>query len=284
VNSAADVRQKEPQNMGMYNRQMTSVPPTFSPLISQQEISAEGLTTPDEASVDPFVWWSTASLSDTDGQTISSATRETAYQQPTLAKPLSSRSSVDKKRRRMVAALATGGVIVLGGLGAGGIGLAHLLQGSKKVQGSTTQPSTTAASQSAITSNSTKTAQPSPTATSKPIPTATPRPSPTPSHTGTVVGSTSQGANSSTTFVNPLDGNGSLLINLPSGTFVAFESACTHEGVRVYYDPGSHLVICPRHNAHFDPARSAMVLQGPPPRPLPAVPIHVNGDGTITVG
>jgi serine/threonine protein kinase/Rieske Fe-S protein len=275
-----------------YKQQVNAGTSTYAQPLAPQDMPTEALNPLDEASVDSFVWWSTASLSSSDGQTFSPATREQAYQQPTFARPLSSNSSVDKKRRRMVAALATGGVVVLAGLGVGGVGLAHMLQGSpKRVQGSATQPSTAPTSTPAVAANPTKTVQPSPTATAKkPTPTATsmpsptPKPSPTPSHTGTVVGSTSQGVNTSTTFVNPVDGNGSLLINLPSGAFVAFESACTHEGVKCYYDPGSHLIICPRHNAHFDPAHGATVLQGPPPRPLPAVPIHVNGDGTITVG
>jgi serine/threonine protein kinase len=281
---------RQQQSLSMYNQPTTSAPPTFSQSASQQEMPNANSTTADEASVDPFVWWSTASLTDVDRQTFSPVTREPAYQQPTLARPSYPHPSVDKKRRRMVTALAAGGVIVLAGLGAGGVGLAHMLQGSKKVQNSIAQPSSTPTSQPVVASNPTKAAKPSPTATQKPAPTATqqpsptPKPSPTPSHTGTVVGSTSQGVNSSTTFANPQDGNSSLLINLPGGNFVAFESACTHEGVRCYYDPGSHLIICPRHNAHFDPANGAAVRQGPPPRPLPAVPIKINGDGTITVG
>jgi Rieske Fe-S protein len=182
------------------------------------------------------------------------------------------RSDVDKKRRHLVAALVTGGVI-LGGLGAGGAVLAHIAQGSSAAQEHTKQASANSRYQPTSLHQSTKTVSPSPTAT----------PSPTPSQTSTIVGSTDQVVNSSTSFVNPLDGNGSLLINLPDGNFVAFESTCTHEGVRVYYDAGSQKLVCPRHNALFDPAQGAIVLQGPPQRPLPAVPIHINGDGTITV-
>jgi serine/threonine protein kinase len=192
-----------------------------------------------------------------------------------------SHPGVNKKRRHLVATLAIGGV-VLGGLGTGGVILAHIAHDSSDAQGHVRQASANGRSQPTSLHQSTKTVSPSPTATSKPSP--TPTPSPTPSQTSTIVGSTDQAVNSSTSFVNPLDGNGSLLINLPNGKFVAFESICTHEGVRVYYDTGSQKLVCPRHNALFDPAQGATVLQGPPQRPLPAVPIHINGDGTITVG
>jgi serine/threonine protein kinase len=190
------------------------------------------------------------------------------------------RSDVNKKRRHLVAALVTGGVI-LGGLGAGGAVLAHIAQGSSDAREHTKQATANSSSQTTSLHQSTKTVSPSPTATPSPSPTT--EPSPTPSQTSTIVGSTDQIVNSSTSFVNPLDGNGSLLINLPDGNFVAFESTCPHEGVRVYYDADSQKLVCPRHNALFDPVQGAIVLQGPPQRPLPAVPIHINGDGTITV-
>jgi nitrite reductase/ring-hydroxylating ferredoxin subunit len=86
------------------------------------------------------------------------------------------------------------------------------------------------------------------------------------------------------TFTNPADGKKSLLIHLSNGNFVAFESACPHEGVTCYYDSGSQKIVCPRHNALFDPNNNAAVLQGPPKRPLPSVSVKVNGDGTVTVG
>ncbi|HZT99777.1 MAG TPA: protein kinase, partial [Ktedonobacteraceae bacterium] len=290
---AASVEERDTGGTMLQGRyqQIHSGPSPYTQPLARQEMPTEALNSLDEASVDPFVWWSTASLSMSEEQMLSLTSRTSAYQQSTFAGSLSSNTSVDRKRRRMVVALATGGAVVLAGLSIGGIGLAHMLQGSKKVQsGSAIQPSTTPTTRPVLAANPTKPVQPSPTATASPTPTATsmpsptPKPSPTPSHTGTVVGSTSQGVNTATTFANPLDGNESLLINLPGGTFVAFESACTHEGVKCYYDSGSHVIICPRHNAHFDPAHGATVLQGPPPRPLPAVSIHVNGDGTITVG
>jgi hypothetical protein len=53
---------------------------------------------------------------------------------------------------------------------------------------------------------------------------------PAPIPTGTVIGSTTQATNSAVSFTNPTDGQGSLLIHLPNGKFVACERACTHQG------------------------------------------------------
>ena len=103
-----------------------------------------------------------------------------------------------------------------------------------------------------------------------------------PGHTGTVVGSSNQGTNTAVTFSNPADGKQSLLIHLPNGNFVAFEAACTHEGVICSYNAGTQKIVCPRHNAMFDPMNNAAVTQGPAGRPLPSVAVRVNADGTVT--
>ncbi len=100
--------------------------------------------------------------------------------------------------------------------------------------------------------------------------------------TGTVVGSTQLGSNTSVDFTNPADKKPSVLINLPGNNFVAYEKACTHEGVIVNYDPATKMLVCPAHGAIFDPAKGASVVQGPAEQPLPQVHVKVNGDGTIT--
>lgn len=71
-----------------------------------------------------------------------------------------------------------------------------------------------------------------------------------------------------------------------SGTdmgFVAYTSTCTHLGCQVYFVTGTTpagdfpegVVYCPCHQGAFDPFRSAKVLYGPPPAPLPKVPLRV---------
>ncbi len=148
----------------------------------------------------------------------------------------------------------------------------------------TTQTSTHGTQQTPTTSK-TPQSQASPVHKTQPTPKPTQPPQPTPApHTGKVIGSTSQQINTSQNFRNPADGNGSLLIHLPNSNFVACERACTHEGVSVYYDAGTHQLVCPAHGAIFDPANGFSVLQGPATTPLPGVSIHVNADGTITTG
>ena len=90
--------------------------------------------------------------------------------------------------------------------------------------------------------------------------------------------------NSSLTFSNPADGQSSLLIRLANGNFVACERACTHEGVLVDYNSGQQQIVCPAHNAIFDPTQGFAHTSGPGNGPLPSVSIRVNADGTITTG
>jgi len=144
---------------------------------------------------------------------------------------------------------AAGGV-VSGVIGIGGISFAHFAQSLKQSQSLTTSAPTTTTSkgttgtapgntptsapthgtstQKTATPAHSPTANPSPTRGAQPTPTAqptqqptqqpTPKPTqPPPSHTGTVIGHTNMSNNSSLTFTNPADGQGSLLIRLANG-------------------------------------------------------------------
>lgn len=70
-----------------------------------------------------------------------------------------------------------------------------------------------------------------------------------------------------------------IVINRFGKGFVAFSKVCTHLGCLVEYDKGLRKLICPCHAGTFD--LEGNVLSGPPPRPLPAIPLKVEGDLVI---
>jgi serine/threonine protein kinase/Rieske Fe-S protein len=163
-------------------------------------------------------------------------------------------------RRKVIALLATGGVVAAG-----------VLVGAKLHLGAqTTTP--TAATQAPGNAPAKK--QPT---TGKTPPTAAKQPQGNP--VGTVIGSKAMAPNSSVVFNNNQD----LLIRLANGNFVAYNRACTHQQVPINYDPTTQKMVCPAHGAIFDPAQNAKVLLGPAPTPVTAVKVSVNNDGTITM-
>ena len=238
------------------------------------------------------LWWiqtpsplATASLA----KSAEAPLRQPAEQKKPLAqtKPLSdnvvrirpTKRSRGMGRRTAIATIAAGGVVAAGALIAGKLNLAHLvtplITHTAKGNGHVTTPVV----QKPVGNGTTPVANAAtPKAGGKPVQTGTG------GTAGKVLGTTSLATNTSTDIINPADGNAGLLIRLPNGNFVAYERACTHEGVAVNYDPKTHTLICPAHGAVFDPLNNAKVLQGPAALPLKPVAFHVNADGTITAG
>ncbi len=70
-----------------------------------------------------------------------------------------------------------------------------------------------------------------------------------------------------------------VVINRYEKGFVALSKVCTHLGCLVEYDRGLRKLICPCHAGTFD--LDGNVLSGPPPRPLPTIPLKVEGDFII---
>ena len=261
--------------------------------------------------IDPFAWWTGHAARNQP------PTPGTFAQRPPvrLAKKGARPQPGLQERRRAVKLIATGGAVA-GVLAVGGISFAHFAQSLKNLPSTTTAASTTksttgttatapgntpthtAGPQKTTTPAKSPTANPSPTRSTQPSPTARPTqqptqqptqppPTPTPTqppHTGTIIGHTNMSSNSSLTFTNPADGQGSLLIRLANGNFVACERACTHEGVPVNYDTGQQQIVCPAHGAVFDPANGFAHTSGPGNGPLATVSIRINADGTITTG
>jgi rieske iron-sulfur protein len=70
--------------------------------------------------------------------------------------------------------------------------------------------------------------------------------------------------------------------------FVAYSALCTHLGCTVSFShesmPGAEFphIHCPCHAGLFDLLRGARVMGGPPPRPLPQLPIQINEQEEIS--
>lgn len=75
----------------------------------------------------------------------------------------------------------------------------------------------------------------------------------------------------------------------PEG-FVAYSAICTHLGCTVNYShdpmegaPYPH-IHCPCHAGLFNPQAGAIVVGGPPPRPLPQLPLRLEGESLVAAG
>jgi thiosulfate dehydrogenase [quinone] large subunit len=138
-----------------------------------------------------------------------------------------------------------------------------------------------------------------------PTPAPGTRPTPSGSVPGPTAGGTASTAGSAITtfsaidqgggaaaFTVPFDapaplpaGDPGVVVKLSDGSYVAFDTICTHAGCTVEWDQQDAVLLCPCHDAAFDPAHGAAVLQGPARRPLAGIPITVNeAAGTISLG
>lgn len=99
---------------------------------------------------------------------------------------------------------------------------------------------------------------------------------------GTEIGPTSAvPSGQGRTFTDPASGNPAWIIHTTGAGFVAFSAICTHAGCTVQYDQANSQFVCPCHGGVYD-ARTGEVLQGPPPAPLPKIPVNVR-NGKISV-
>jgi len=63
---------------------------------------------------------------------------------------------------------------------------------------------------------------------------------------------------------------------------VAYSKICTHVGCPVaLYEQQTHHLLCPCHQSQFDITQEARVIFGPAKRPLPQLPIAVDGEGYL---
>jgi Rieske Fe-S protein len=74
------------------------------------------------------------------------------------------------------------------------------------------------------------------------------------------------------------DGDPIIIAQPTPGKVVAFSALCTHRGCKVLVDRAQ--LNCPCHGSIFD-AFTGAVKQGPAKRPLPRVPVEVNGTDVV---
>ncbi len=66
---------------------------------------------------------------------------------------------------------------------------------------------------------------------------------------------------------------------------VAYSGVCKHLGCVISnWDNATKVFVCPCHQGRYDPAHGCKVTGGPPPGPVPQLPIKVEGDTILADG
>ncbi|MFQ6014462.1 MAG: ubiquinol-cytochrome c reductase iron-sulfur subunit [Anaerolineae bacterium] len=82
--------------------------------------------------------------------------------------------------------------------------------------------------------------------------------------------------------VLPVEEKPVIVVNTAEGGIRAFSAICTHLACIVEWDQERQFILCPCHDGRFNAVTGA-VISGPPPAPLPAVKVAIEGDN-IYVG
>jgi len=72
-----------------------------------------------------------------------------------------------------------------------------------------------------------------------------------------------------------------VVVNRQDKGYIAFSRTCTHLGCLVEYSKNRQRFICPCHAGFYD--LEGNVESGPPPKPLTAIPLKIEGD-TLIIG
>jgi cytochrome b6-f complex iron-sulfur subunit len=72
-----------------------------------------------------------------------------------------------------------------------------------------------------------------------------------------------------------------LVINTPDG-YKALSATCTHLGCVLFWNEQRQVIACPCHEAFFN--TNGVVISGPPPAPLEAYRVQVEGDQIYVEG
>jgi thiosulfate dehydrogenase [quinone] large subunit len=82
------------------------------------------------------------------------------------------------------------------------------------------------------------------------------------------------------TFNDPKTGDPAVVVQPTTGTFVAFDAICPHEGCTVAYNTDAKLFICPCHGSRFNGETGGLV-KGPAPHGLTPITIAEGPDGNL---
>jgi cytochrome b6-f complex iron-sulfur subunit len=77
----------------------------------------------------------------------------------------------------------------------------------------------------------------------------------------------------------PFGAEPAIVVRLASGELKAFTAVCTHLSCTVQYRQDLQQIWCACHNGHYD--LNGRNVSGPPPRPLRAYDVNVNGDELV---
>jgi cytochrome b6-f complex iron-sulfur subunit len=77
--------------------------------------------------------------------------------------------------------------------------------------------------------------------------------------------------------VVPVNDKPVIVVNTAQGGLKAFSAICTHLGCIVEWDQNRQFILCPCHDGRFNAVNGA-VISGPPPAPLPELPLTLEGD------
>ena len=78
------------------------------------------------------------------------------------------------------------------------------------------------------------------------------------------------------------DGSPAVLFRTKSGVF-AYSRVCTHQGCSVSYEATSNVLICPCHNARFDPTKDGAAISGPTKIALPKIRVAIKGINIVQI-
>ena len=76
------------------------------------------------------------------------------------------------------------------------------------------------------------------------------------------------------------NGAPALLFRTKTGVF-AYQTICTHQGGVTKYFSAKKVLVCPVHNASFDPFKKGAVVSGPATTPLPTVKVTIKSGWVV---